>query len=280
MVKKKVRSIWFENISRLSIFIIAILLISATYGVAAALRLTYVYDNANILTPYYKSVIDKYLRDVDAATSAEIMIYTIPSFVGHGIIKDGQEINDRDLLANYIFNEVPLDGIKGIGKQGKNNGVLVLYSLKSDSGGGSMRIEVGRGLEGEITDGTAGQILDSYLVPAREIYQKTGNRTLLSDALLKTVIAIGQNVGYSSNSSIYQLNRPSQNGNEDFGLIVLPLIVIAIIAVMAFFGRRRRWGWYGGMLGWGTGWSGGGSSGGGGFASGGGGSSGGGGAGR
>lgn len=280
MVKKKVRSIWFENISRLSIFIIAILLISATYGVAAALRLTYVYDNANILTQYYKSVIDKYLRDVDAATSAEIIIYTIPSFVGHGIIKDGQEINDRDLLANYIFNEVPLDGIKGIGKQGKNNGVLVLYSLKSDSGGGSMRIEVGRGLEGEITDGTAGQILDSYLVPAREIYQKTGNRTLLSDALLKTVIAIGQNIGYSSNSSIYQLNRPSQNGNEDFGLIVLPLIFIAIIAVMAFFGRRRRWGWYGGMLGWGTGWSGGGSSGGGGFASGGGGSSGGGGAGR
>jgi uncharacterized protein len=280
MVKKKVRSIWFENISRLSIFIIAILLISATYGVAAALRLTYVYDNANILTPYYKSVIDKYLRDVDAATSAEIIIYTIPSFVGHGIIKDGHEINDRDLLANYIFNEVPLDGIKGIGKQGKNNGVLVLYSLKSDSGGGSMRIEVGRGLEGEITDGTAGQILDSYLVPAREIYQKTGNRTLLSDALLKTVIAIGQNIGYSSNSSIYQLDRPSQNGNEDFGLIVLPLIVIAIIAVMAFFGRRRRWGWYGGMLGWGTGWSGGGSSGGGGFASGGGGSSGGGGAGR
>lgn len=280
MVKKKVRSIWFENISRLSIFIIAILLISATYGVAAALRLTYVYDNANILTPYYKSVIYKYLRDVDAATSAEIIIYTIPSFTGHGIIKDGQEINDRDLLANYIFNEVPLDGIKGIGKQGKNNGVLVLYSLKSDSGGGSMRIEVGRGLEGEITDGTAGQILDSYLVPAREIYQKTGNRTLLSDALLKTVIAIGQNIGYSSNSSIYQLNRPSQNGNEDFGLIVLPLIFIAIIAVMAFFGRRRRWGWYGGMLGWGTGWSGGGSSGGGGFASGGGGSSGGGGAGR
>ena len=280
MVKKKVRSIWFENISRLSIFIIAILLISATYGVAAALRLTYVYDNANILTPYYKSVIDKYLRDVDAATSAEIIIYTIPSFVGHGIIKDGQEINDRDLSGNYIFNEVPLDGIKGIGKQGKNNGVLVLYSLKSDSGGGSMRIEVGRGLEGEITDGTAGQILDSYLVPAREIYQKTGNRTLLSDALLKTVVAIGQNIGYSSNSSIYQLDRPSQNGNEDFGLIVLPLIVIAIIAVMAFFGRRRRWGWYGGMLGWGTGWSGGGSSGGGGFASGGGGSSGGGGAGR
>lgn len=277
---RKINSARFENISRLSIIIVAILLIGAMYEIAAALRLTYVYDNANILTPYYKTVIDKYLREVDAATTAEIVIYTIPSFVGHGIIKDGHEINDRDMLANYLFNEVPLNGIKGIGKQGKDNGVLVLYSLKSDSAGGSMRIEVGRGLEGDITDGTAGQILDSYLVPAREIYQNTGNKTLLSDALLNTVIAIGQHIGYSSNSSIYQLDTPSQSGNEDFGLIVLPLIVLAII-IIAFFGRRRRWGWYGGMLGWGTGWSGGSGSGSsGGFASGGGGSSSGGGAGR
>ena len=277
---RKINPARFENISRLSIIIVVILLIGAMYGIAAALRLTYVYDNANILTPYYKTVIDKYLREVDAATSAEIVIYTIPSFVGHGIIKDGHEINDRDMLANYLFNEVPLNGIKGIGKQGKDNGVLVLYSLKSDSAGGSMRIEVGRGLEGDITDGTAGQILDSYLVPAREIYQNTGNRTLLSDALLNTVIAIGQHIGYSSNSSIYQLDTPTQSSNEDFGLIVLPLIVLAIIIIIAFFGRRRRWGWYGGMLGWGTGWSGGSSGSSGGFASGGGGSSGGGGAGR
>jgi len=276
---RKINPARFENISRLSIIIVAILLIGAMYGIAAALRLTYVYDNANILTPYYKTVIDKYLREVDAATSAEIVIYTIPSFVGHGIIKDGHEINDRDMLANYLFNEVPLNGIKGIGKQGKDNGVLVLYSLKSDSAGGSMRIEVGRGLEGDITDGTAGQILDSYLVPAREIYQNTGNKTLLSDALLNTVIAIGQHIGYSSNSSIYQLDTPIQSGNENFGLIVLPLIVLAII-IIAFFGRRRRWGWYGGMLGWGTGWRGGGGGSSGGFASGGGGSSGGGGAGR
>ncbi len=33
--------------------------------------------------------------------------------------KNGQEINDRDTLANYLFNEVPLDGITGIGKKEK-----------------------------------------------------------------------------------------------------------------------------------------------------------------
>jgi uncharacterized protein len=230
-------------------------------------------------------VIERYLSEVDEATSAEIVIYTIPSFIGHGITKDGHEINDRDTLANYLFNKVPLDGIMGIGKQGKDNGVLLLYSLKSDSGGGSMRIEVGRGLEGNITDGTAGEILDSYLVPAREIYQTTGNKTALEVALLNTVIALGQLTGYSSSNSTYQLDKPLNRGNEDSTWIIIPLLVFAVIFALTFLRRRRRWGgWYGGPIGWGTGWSGGSSSSGGfgssGGGGGGGGSSAGGGAGR
>ena len=72
---------------------------------------------------------------MDAQTSAEVVIFTIPSFIGHGIKKDNQEIQDRDTLANYIFNEVTLGGIKGIGKKDKDNGVLVLYSLDRDAGG-------------------------------------------------------------------------------------------------------------------------------------------------
>lgn len=58
------------------------------------------------------------------------MIYAIPSFVGHGKKKGNVEIQDRDVLANYIFNEVTLDGIKGIGKAGKDNGLLILLSLE------------------------------------------------------------------------------------------------------------------------------------------------------
>jgi uncharacterized protein len=54
------------------------------------------------------------------------------------------EIQTRDMLANYIFNEVSLDGIKGIGKEGKDNGVLLIVSLTRDAGGGSIRLEIGR----------------------------------------------------------------------------------------------------------------------------------------
>ncbi|MEW5840629.1 MAG: TPM domain-containing protein, partial [Thermoproteota archaeon] len=125
----------------------------------AGSRPGYIYDRAQAMDDGIKILADSYVRRLDDATSAEVVIYTIPSFSGHGIKKDGIEIQDRDMLANYIFNKVSLDGVTGIGKAGKDNGVLVLMSLERDGSGGAMRIEIGRGLEGTITDGLAGEIL-------------------------------------------------------------------------------------------------------------------------
>jgi uncharacterized protein len=226
-----------------------------------------------LINEQYRQLIDRYLRNMDTRTSAEIVIYTIPSFIGHGIKKDGQEIQDRDSLANYIFNEVTLDGIKGIGKKGKDNGVLLLYSLKRDAGGGSMRIEVGRGLEGNITDGTAGAILDSYLVPARQEYETTGNLEVLDKAFLTTVIALGQKIGYKNEDQIYQPYEP--NPDEGIWQMVMPIIILlGIVGIFFYLGRKYRgrgfgpggvgsgglggggFGW-GGLLGSGLGWAGG-----------------------
>lgn len=248
-------------------------------------------------------LIEDYLRNMDAQTSAEIVIFTIPSFIGHGIKKDAQEIQDRDSLANYLFNEASLDGIKGIGKKDKDNGILLLYSLKRDSGGGSMRIEVGRGLEGNITDGTAGAILDSYLVPARQDYEATGNPDVLGEAFLTTVIALGDKIGYRNQNQIYQEYQPSED--ENIWQIIIPMIILLVIVGVFFYLRRRYRGrgygfggagrgglggsgfGLGGLLGSGLGWAGGsrysrgyGGGGGSGSSGGGGGSSGGGGAGR
>ena len=247
-------------------------------------RPAYVYDNAEIISPDYEDRLDLYARQLDDATTAEIVVYTIPSFVGHGITKDGLEIQERDMLANYIFNEVPLDGVKGIGKAGKNNGLLVLLSLERDSGGGSMRIEVGRGLEGNITDGAAGQILDSFLVPARNEYEESGNSTVFDQAFLDTVTSLGALTGYVSKDPNFAppvVDDGFSDGFEDVSAFLdyaMPGIFIAFIViaiVLSVIGRKRGRRGYGSSYG---GWSGGSGSGGGG--GGGGGSSGGGGAGR
>ncbi|WP_222424746.1 TPM domain-containing protein [Candidatus Nitrosocosmicus arcticus] len=241
-------------------------------------RVHYVYDRAGIINEDYKNLLDNYLRLLDDSTTAEVIVYTISDFIGHGIVKDGQEIQDRDTLSNYIFNELYLDGIKGIGKGGEDNGILVLFSSKPDSAGGSMRIEVGKGLEGNITDGIAGEILDTYLVPAKDTYVKNGNFTLVNQGLLDTVVALGKYIGYSNNDPNYKLTRETQQQSQVdyFGVIIIAIIFLTVILLS--FRRRgrnwRRWGSYGGA-GWygdssGSGWSGrGGIGGGGGFSGGG-----------
>lgn len=272
---------------------LAVLLVAAvTTGTASGQpygsRPAYVYDNADIISPEYEDRLDLYARQLDDATTTEIVVYTIPSFVGHGIAKDGQEIQERDMLANYIFNEVPLDGVKGIGKAGKNDGLLVLLSLERDSGGGSMRIEVGRGLEGNITDGTAGQILDSFLVPARTEYEETGSSVVFDQAFLDTVTSLGALTGYVSEDPGFAppvLDDDFGDGFEDVSAFLdyaMPGIFVAfivIVIVLSVIGRRRGKRGYSSSYGGWSGGSGGGSSGGGG-GGGGGGSSGGGGAGR
>ena len=75
------------------------------------------------------------------------------------------EINDITQLGVYIFNELPLDTpsgpVVGIGKKGKDNGVLVLVAMEERE----WRIEVGYGLEGYITDVESNRIAQDYLVP-------------------------------------------------------------------------------------------------------------------
>ncbi|MGI0004968.1 MAG: TPM domain-containing protein [Nitrososphaera sp.] len=262
------------------LFALAVLVIASAAAPAFAqnseVRRTYIFDNAGVISSGQEELIHSYLRGLDRATTNEIVIYTIPSFEGHGIKRNSIEIQDRDSLANYIYNEVTLDGIKGIGKEGKDNGVLVLMSLERDSGGGSLRIEVGRGLEGVITDGTAGEILDGYLVPARQEYEETGSTAAFDKAFFGTVAKLGERTGYTTDLVVPE-PTPAEDfaGDDTVEIAVFVLAFIALAVLSLKFGKRggrRRSGGY--WVGGGGGYRGGG--GGGGFGGGGGGSGGGG----
>ena len=123
-----------------------------------------------------------------------------------------------------------------------------------------MRLEVGRGLEGVITDGTAGEILDAYLVPARANYEKTGDLNF-SKAFEDTVVLIGSKIGYDGSSiskdgvsqsqdGLGETTAPAGKSNvEDsnhtsgIGSFIGYFIAIPIIATLAlaiFIARKRR----------------------------------------
>ena len=225
--------------------------------------------NGQVISEDWKNDIESYLQHVDTNTTAEIVIYVVNSLYGHGITNDGSEINDIVQLGVYIFNELPLDTpsgqVVGIGKKGKDNGVLVLVAVEDRE----WRIEVGYGLEGYITDVESKRIAEDYLVPKFQ-------EGKYGEGLANTVIALALKI-----PNIKDIERLPTRGKyvydgaklpteEEIPAWVIVLIVIFVIFMISFGGRfgggrsGRGWGGSGGGGSRSGGGGGGGRSGGGG----------------
>jgi uncharacterized protein len=81
-----------------------------------------------------------------------------------------KEITGAELAVATVASTYPLDSKSyatslfekwGIGKKEKDNGLLILFVKKERR----VEVEVGYGLEGIITDGFAGEVLDKYALP-------------------------------------------------------------------------------------------------------------------
>lgn len=102
-------------------------------------------DYADMISPETERELEDKLRAFEESDSTQIAILTIDSLEG-------------DALEDFSIRVVEK---WKIGQARKDNGVLLLVS-KEDR---RMRIEVGRGLEGVLTDLLAGRILDNIVKP-------------------------------------------------------------------------------------------------------------------
>ncbi len=105
----------------------------------------YVNDYAAMISPPAKAKLQTELKTFEQSDSTQVVILTVPSLQG-------------EALEDYSIKVV--EAWK-IGQKGKDNGVLILVANKEHR----IRIEVGRGLEGRLTDLTAGQIVDLVIKP-------------------------------------------------------------------------------------------------------------------
>ena len=107
----------------------------------------YVNDFAGVIDSASAQEMEAMLADLERRTTAEVAVVTVP---------DLGEFADVDEYAVNMF------AAWKIGKKGEDNGVLVLLSMKERK----VRIEVGYGLEGAITDGAAGDIIRDAMAPS------------------------------------------------------------------------------------------------------------------
>jgi len=157
-----------------------------------------------------------------------------------------------------------------IGTKGRDNGVLVVVSVQDRA----VRIEVGGGLEGGLTDAQASRIIRNTIVPAFRQGRYGDGLNAAGVEILAALGALPQDVARHAARSPPAVHFGSL-------AIVAFFMILFLVRVFSGFGpRRRRSLWWGGGPWIGGGWGGGGGGGGGGWSGGGGGFSGGGASGR
>ena len=126
----------------------------------------------------------------------------------------------------------------GVGAKDKDNGVLVVIAYDDHK----LRIEVGRGLEGTLTDLQSGRIIREQMTPRL----KAGD---VGGAIEAGTASIRQALGDTlANAPAPILPAPSSG----HGFPVGTLVVVALVVLSAVGGgigrRRRRFGWASPML--------------------------------
>ena len=168
----------------------------------------YIIDTEGMVSAEDAAQISKIGAELRSKTKAELVVVTVPT------------LGDTDIesYANELFRSW------GIGDARLNNGVLLLIA-KDDR---AFRIEVGYGLEGAITDGYAGSVLDAMKGEFR--------KENYSPAILQAYVTLAQKAAAEYGVALESLGaalgipaKPAHLGSvADFGEMLMPEDATAI----------------------------------------------------
>ncbi|MCF7906517.1 TPM domain-containing protein [Patescibacteria group bacterium] len=201
---------------------------------------SYINDNTNTLNTSQKNELESLLGNFDNETSNQIVVLIINSL-------------ENEALEDYSIRVAEENKI---GQEEKDNGLLLLI-VKEDK---VMRIEVGYGLEGYVTDAKSSYIIRNIIAPE---FQKENYYQGIKNGLVE-IIQLSEDANY--------LNDKVSEEEQEIPIIlqIIFFIIFAIVIIrhpwlLLFLGGRGggsgRGGSFGGFKGGGGGFGGGGSSG-------------------
>jgi uncharacterized protein len=182
-----------------------------------ALR-AHVNDTAGLLSADERDRLERELSDYEQRTSRQFALLTIDSL-------GGEDLTDFSMRVVETWK---------LGKKGKDNGLLLLV-VEHDQ---KLRIEVGYGLEGTVTDAFSSRVIHDILAPA-----------LRADA-------VGTGLERAFGALEAQASREDQPTNSApparshlVAWLVLSLFLLPVLIPIVVLRYRRRH-----PLGWGEGW--------------------------
>ena len=220
---------------------LALLVSFSVYGQNLALKpVGHINDFANILDSQTKQNLETKLRKYRDKTSIEVAVVTVASLEGLTVEQYTLNIAQR----------------WGVGNKKKDTGIVLLIAPNERK----MRIEVGYGIEPDLTDSQAGRIIQNTIIPYfKESVQQTNDiekNKKLTEGILAGVTAILAGLGDAPYQARFEERKIAQEKalmeqkrrNEQTaiflklaGLVLLVLLVIGAIALLAYkiISRRR-----------------------------------------
>jgi len=199
-------------------------------------------DFANILTPTEIQQLTDQITSMEKVTGAQFAIVTVMNTEGDGRVDYAARIGEQN----------------GVGKQGSDNGVLILWSLDNEHGGA---IATGRGIGDILTDASVARIGTAH----KSEFNDGKYYTALSGVLTDIQAQFPNN---DTNTSV-----TTDSGISGWGWFCIILlgafILLIIIAIASDSDSGSSGGFSGGYVASSGGWSSGSSFGGGGFSGGG-----------
>ncbi len=215
-----------------------------------------VVDAANIIPPADEAALTQKLEAVEAASSRQLVVATVPGLEGNDIADYGYQLGRH----------------WGIGQKGANNGIILLVAPNERR----VTIQVGYGLEPIMTDALSHKIISQQILPAFKRNDYPAGINAGADAIIEQLRAPPEQAEQKALEAQQERAQSGEEGGSIFPLIFWGVVFIFFILPMLRGGRRGRrhrrsgvWVWGPGLGG--GGWGGGSSGGGfGGFGGGGG----------
>ncbi len=165
-------------------------------------------DYADMISGSTESQLDSKLKSLEESDSTQLVVLTIPSL-------EGEPLEEYSIRVAEEWE---------IGQKEYDNGLLLLVS-KNDR---KVRIEVGYGLEGRLTDLLAGRIIDYEIRPNFEAGRFNEGFIMGVDAIVQAVKGEYEGSGKTTVTATRRLSRGS----------LMPFIILLI--VISMLGSKRR----------------------------------------
>jgi uncharacterized protein len=169
-------------------------------------------DMAQLLSAEQAEQLNKLLLDYETETSNQFAVLIIPSLEG-------------EVLESY---SIRVAEAWALGQPDKDNGLLLLVALAERR----LRIEVGYGLEGVLTDAFCGRVIDNTIVP---YFRNEQYFEGITAGLLELIRQTGEE--FSPDPALAPAANQSIHRVGAYLFLILPFLMI--VAVSVFLGRNR-----------------------------------------